>query len=180
MAVLIVEDDRFYGNQLAELLSDNGIDTLRARSAEEALQTKADSYDAAIIDVMLPNDPSASGISEEESRAGFLTGVALARRLRRQNRNLRLALITGDLWRAEYDAWAASQGIPVVMKSDGQVAIRSALRSLGLIHGGRGPGPSSFMDMTKPRCFSLRIICRILWDGRSPLFSANSQTLAER
>ncbi len=143
MAVLIVEDDRFYANRLGELLSDSGIETLRARSAEEALQTRADSYDAAIIDVMLPNDPSVSGITTEESRAGFLTGVALARRLRKERPELKVALITGDLWGSEYETWAKSQDIPVVMKSDGQRAIRSTLQALGLLDG--GPAPQSFI-----------------------------------
>jgi hypothetical protein len=32
-------------------------------------------FAGAIIDVMLPNHPLASGIATEESRGGFLTGV---------------------------------------------------------------------------------------------------------
>jgi predicted nucleotide-binding protein len=143
MAVLIVEDDRFYASRIVELLGDSGIESLRASSAEEALRTKADSYDAAIIDVMLPNDPTASGISTEECRGGFLTGVALARRLRREKPNLKLVLITGDVWGSEHESWARSQGIPVVLKSDGQQAIRATLQGLELLD--RESGPRSFI-----------------------------------
>ena len=133
MAILIVEDDRFYAGQLAEILADHGIETLRASTAEEALKVPSAQYEAAIIDVMLPNDPDVSGISLEESRAGFLTGVALARRFRKENPSLKIVLITGDLWGSDSEQWAKSQGIPIVLKSDGQRAVRGALQVYGLL-----------------------------------------------
>ncbi|HXN63842.1 MAG TPA: TIR domain-containing protein [Candidatus Acidoferrales bacterium] len=133
MAILIVEDDLFYATQLAELLTDRGNEVLSARSAQEALKIPAESYQTAIVDVMLPNDPDASGISVEESRAGFLTGVAVARRFRKNRADLKIVLITGDVWGSESERWASSQGIPVVLKSEGQRAIRSTLQGLGLL-----------------------------------------------
>jgi predicted nucleotide-binding protein len=135
MAILIVEDDLFYASQLAEILTDRGIETLRARTAEEALKISSTLYQAAIVDVMLPNDPNVSGISLEESRAGFLTGVALARRFRKENPGLKIVLITGDLWGSDSEEWAKSQGIPIVLKSEGQRAVRNALQDLGIIKG---------------------------------------------
>ena len=95
MALLIVEDDPFYSQRLAEMLSDSSVETLQARTAEDALAVPSDSFDAAIIDVMLPNDPDVSGISTEESRAGFLTGVALAQRFQEK-------LQTGHQDRVDY------------------------------------------------------------------------------
>lgn len=139
MAILIVEDDFFYGSQLAEMLNDGGGETLRACTAEEALQVRSASYDAAIIDVMLPNDPNASGITVEESRAGFFTGVALARRLRKDRPSLKIVLITADVWGSASEEWSRSQNIPVVMKSDGRQAIRRALRELGVLKGKSAP-----------------------------------------
>jgi predicted nucleotide-binding protein len=133
MAVLVIEDEWFYGRQICELLDDYGIETLRAASAQEALEFPIESYDAAVIDVMLPNDPATSGISLEESRGGFLTGVALARKLRKGKTSLRVLLITGDVWGSGSEEWARSQGIPLVSKSDGSRAIREALRELGII-----------------------------------------------
>jgi DNA-binding response OmpR family regulator len=65
MAILIVEDDLFYSSQLAEILNDHGIETVRTSTAEEALKLPSALYEAAIIDVMLPNDPDVSGISLE-------------------------------------------------------------------------------------------------------------------
>jgi predicted nucleotide-binding protein len=139
MAVLIVEDDRFYASQLAEIFADHGIETLRATTAEESLRIPSPKYEAAIIDVMLPNDPDVSGISLEESRAGFLTGVALARRLLKEKPGLKIVLITGDLWGSDSEQWAQTQGIPIVLKSDGQRAMRAALQYLGIIKGTQRP-----------------------------------------
>lgn len=143
MAVLIVEDDRFYASQLAEIFADHGIETLRATTAEESLRIPSPTYEAAIIDVMLPNDPDVSGISLEESRAGFLTGVALARRLLKEKPSLKIVLITGDLWGSDSEQWAKTQGIPIVLKSEGQQAMRGALQNLGIIKG--TPRPRAFI-----------------------------------
>lgn len=142
MAILIVEDDQFYGRQLAEFLGDNGIEVLVARSAEDAIKTPTNQYDVAIIDVMLPNDPNTSGISSEESRAGFFTGVALSRRLLKEKPSLKVILITGDLWNSESEEWARTQHIPIVLKSEGRRAMRSALQDLALIK-----------SMARPRAF---------------------------
>ena len=63
MQVLLVEDDQFFGQQIKELLHDRGVDVILAQSAEEALNQPAEDCDGAIIDVMLPNDPLQSGIT---------------------------------------------------------------------------------------------------------------------
>ncbi len=142
MAILIVEDDLFYGRQLSEFLADNGVESLRAHAAEEALRIPIDSYDAAIIDVMLPNDPTASGISAEESRAGFLTGVALSRRLLKERPGLKIILTTG-IWNSEAETWSKAQGVPLILKSEGRRAMRSTLEHLNLVRG--QPRPRAFI-----------------------------------
>ncbi len=139
MAVLIVEDDVFYRRQISELLNDNCVETVTATTAQEALSMPPESYNAVIVDVMLPNDPDASGISADESRAGFLTGIAVTRRLLRQNPLLKVLLITGDEWGSQSEQWATTQNIPFATKSDGQKAIRHALRRLGIIAGPSTP-----------------------------------------
>jgi len=139
MAILIVEDDLFYASQLAEMLKDNGLDVVRAQTAEEALRIPNEQYDGVIVDVMLPNDPNISGISAEETRAGFLTGVALARRFRQSRPNLKIIMITGDLWGSESEQWAKAQGIPIVLKSDGQNAMLNVLRRLDVVKQTTGP-----------------------------------------
>lgn len=143
MALLIIEDDPFYSHRLAEMLGDRGVETLHAKTAEEALRISPGLFDAAVVDVMLPNDPSASGISAEESRGGFLTGVAVARRMRRGRPNLPIVLMTGDEWGVESQEWAKSQGIPVVLKSEGRRAVHDALTGLGIVDG--KPGPRAFI-----------------------------------
>lgn len=134
-----MEDDHFYSVQMAELLHDHGIEALVVRSAEDALATPRDSYDAAIIDVMLPNDASASGISTEECRGGFSTGIALARRLRSDRQELKIVLITGDLWASGSIEWAKSCGIPIVTKDDGKVGFGQALRTIGILNDEAAP-----------------------------------------
>jgi predicted nucleotide-binding protein len=140
MAVLIVEDDKFYARQLTELLADHRIEALQTSTAEECLKVPGAQYEAAIIDVMLPNDPDSSGISLEESRAGFLTGVALARRLLKEKPGLKIVLITGDLWGSgDSEQWAKSQGIPIVLKSDGRKTLCRALQDVGILEETLGP-----------------------------------------
>jgi predicted nucleotide-binding protein len=142
MAILIVEDDSFYGTQLSEILTDAGLETVRAKTAEEALKIPSEQYQSAIIDVMLPNDPNISGISVEETRAGFLTGVALSRRLRKERPDLKVVMMTGDVWGSESEHWAMSQGIPIVLKSEGLRAMRDVLRRQGVLP-----------EISKPRAF---------------------------
>lgn len=143
MAVLIIEDDAFYCAQLVEILRDHNVDALIAHTAERALEFSTAEYDAAVIDVMLPNDPDVSGISTEESRAGFQTGIALARRLRASRPDLKIVLITGDLWGSVSEDWAKSQNVPLVLKSDGQRAVRAALAQMGILN--EAPGPRAFV-----------------------------------
>lgn len=139
MAILIVEDDAFYGSRLIEALNDGGTETLLARTAEEAVRIDSNTYDAAIIDVMLPNDPATSGITVEETRGGYMTGVALARRLRKARAGLKLALITGDAWNSEAEQWATSQDVPILKKYDSRRLILDNLRRVGFLSGSTTP-----------------------------------------
>src|SRR5438552_17571428 len=127
MKILIVEDDSFYAQYVAEMLQDKGVETTQVQSAQDALNADTASYDAAVIDVMLPNDPEASGITNEESRGGFCTGVAVARRLLESNPSLRLILLSSDVGGGEAEAWASSKSVPFVRKSDKSEALVHAL-----------------------------------------------------
>jgi predicted nucleotide-binding protein len=135
MAVLIVEDDSFYATRLAELVGDSGMETILARTVEEALRIPSDDYDSAIIDVMLPNDPSESGISVEATRGGFFAGVAVARKIRKERPKVKLALITSDVWNSEIDEWAKAQNIPLLRKHEPQRIVTDALQSAGIMKG---------------------------------------------
>jgi CheY-like chemotaxis protein len=130
--ILIVEDDSFYAQYVAEMLQDKSIETSTAKSAQEALQIDPRSFDAAIIDVMLPNDPEASGITPEESRGGFYTGVAVARRFLQKNPGLRVIFMS-SVTGSEAEAWASENSIPFVHKRDGSSALVQALNGLGLL-----------------------------------------------
>jgi CheY-like chemotaxis protein len=139
MHVLIVEDDQFYAQRISELLQDRGVRTSTVRSAEEALATELATLDSAVIDIMLPNDPSVSGITPEECRGGFLTGIAVARRLLQRKTGLRIAMLSSDVTNVEAESWASAQSIPFVAKHEGGHALLEALRRLNVISGAHSP-----------------------------------------
>jgi CheY-like chemotaxis protein len=133
MRILIVDDDRFCAQLLAERLQDRKIDSMGVHSAQEALAVDAKRYDGAIIDVMLPNDPSVTGISPEESRGGFWTGISIAKRLVEKNSSLRIVLISSDTTNASARSWASERSIPFIFKGDGYGPVIQALNQLGLL-----------------------------------------------
>jgi predicted nucleotide-binding protein len=139
MQVLIVEDDQFYSQRIRELLLDHGVDSTIVGSAQDALAFDPTQVDAAVVDIMLPNDPSASNITAEESRGGFMTGVAVARRLQRRKPSLRIVILSSDVTNIEAENWAAQQSIPFIPKHAGSEALLDALRRLGIISGPRTP-----------------------------------------
>ena len=132
MRILIVEDDRFTSQLLGELLQDK-IECVNVHSALDALAVDAKSYDGAIIDVMLPNDPSETGISSEESRGSFSTGISVAKRLLEKNSSLRIVLISSEHITGTAKGWASERSIPFILKSDGYGPIIQALHRLCLL-----------------------------------------------
>jgi predicted nucleotide-binding protein len=139
MPILIVEDDVFFAQRISELLEDRGIGTTRATDAGQALARDPHTYDGAIIDVMLPNDPSTSGITAEESRGGFFTGIAVARRLLQKNDKLRIVLLSSDVANPEAESWASAKSIPYVGKHQSRNSLLGALSRVGLLPEDRTP-----------------------------------------
>jgi CheY-like chemotaxis protein len=134
MRVLIVEDDYFYAQVITELLQDAGIAVDVARSAQDALSADITAFDGAIIDVMLPNDPELSGITEHESRGGFLTGVCVARQLLKAKERLQVLLLTSSVAGSEAETWAGQHAVAFLGKDEGTGALLRKLGQLGL-HG---------------------------------------------
>jgi CheY-like chemotaxis protein len=132
MSLLLIEDDAFYAQFISELLADRKISATLVTSAEEALALNIDDYDSAIIDIMLPNDPEKSGVSVEESRGGFSTGVAVARRLRQKKPDIKIVVMTSDLTGVDAESWAKDHSIPFVRKDEGPGALLRALGHLGV------------------------------------------------
>src|SRR5208337_203724 len=117
MKILLVEDDQFYSQRIRELLMDHGVlEITTVASAEEALRLDAAQFDAAVLDIMLPNDPGASGITAEESRGGFMTGVAVARRLLSKKPSIRVMLLSSDVTNFEAEDWASQHSVPYISK----------------------------------------------------------------
>jgi CheY-like chemotaxis protein len=143
MRVLITEDDQFYAQYVSEFLRDHGVETTVVHEAEGALAVDAKTYDGAVIDVMLPNDPGVTGISAEESRGGFGTGIAVARRLLTKNPKIRIIFLSSGVGGQDAQTWAEERGFPFIWKSESSYLIRQALRGLGLL-GPKQP-PLSFI-----------------------------------
>ncbi len=133
MPILIVEDDSFYARRLKEVLIDFGIDASIVHSTEATLSSDIKTFEAAIIDIMLPNNPDASGISNEEARAGYLSGVALARRLRQKYSDFPMILFSGYFGSFEGEQWAKDNGIPFFSKEEGRGALKLCLQKIGVI-----------------------------------------------
>src|SRR4051794_10485221 len=127
MKILIVEDDSFYAEYISELLRDRGIESTHVSSAQDAIAIDLQGYAAAIIDVMLPNDPALSGITVGESRGGYCAGVAVARRLLDREPKLPLILLSSAVAGSEGESWAASKGIPFIQKSEKSATLIDAL-----------------------------------------------------
>jgi predicted nucleotide-binding protein len=139
MRVIIVEDDTFYSQVITELLRDRDLEVTAVYSAQEAVAVDARSYDGAVIDVMLPNDPALSGITTEESRGGFCAGVCVARRFLKQNTDIRIILLTSDVIESEAQTWANERLIPFIGKDQGSSALLRTLERIGLSGSDRSP-----------------------------------------
>lgn len=133
MRILIVEDDNFYARLLQEALMDSGLESYIVSDTEEALSIDTKKFDAAIIDIMLPNNPNNSGIPQEEARGGNLSGVALARRYRKKNRAFPIVLSSGYFGSIEGEQWARDQGIPFFSKDAGPTALKKSLQLIGIM-----------------------------------------------
>jgi CheY-like chemotaxis protein len=143
MRLLLVEDDKFCAQTVAETLQDAGFEVHVVRTVHEALSAVDESYSGAIVDVMLPNDPQLTGITTEECRGGYSSGIALARRLRQRDPDLPLVLLSGDVSGAVQGTWAESQDIPFVHKADGALSLLGSLEKLGLLP--NPPTPKAFV-----------------------------------
>ena len=102
---------------------DRDLEVTAVYSTQEAVMADARSFHGAVIDVMLPNDPSESGITAEESRGGFCAGVCVARRLLTLNPGIRIVLLTSDIVDSEAETWARERSIPFIRKDEGGTAL---------------------------------------------------------
>ena len=134
MRALIVEDDHFYAARLNEFLGDNGFQAEVVGTVEDALAQRVEDFTVLVVDVMLPNDATRSGISAEAARSGFYSGIALCRELRRRGAKTPAVLLTGAVigQSSEIGEWANSQGIPCVGKDEGSMAVLRAIERLGI------------------------------------------------
>jgi len=143
MKALVVEDDRYTGQLLSEMLQDRGFEVELAGSVQAALEYRLEDYSVLIIDVMLPNDPEVTGISIEESRGGYLSGVAFARRVRQRHPSARIVLLTSAMEITGAEDWANSHDVPFVRKIDGPQALFAVLEKLRVLP--NLPTPKAFI-----------------------------------
>lgn len=140
--ILLVEDDSFFALRITEFLSDNDIRVQTVRTTGEALGLDLEEFSAAIIDVMLPNDPAVSGIPLEEARGGYMAGIALTRRLRAKKGGFPVVLLSSEIAGGEARSWARENGHLFVSKLEHHSRLLTALSKLGLAP-----------DVPRPRSF---------------------------
>lgn len=143
MKILIIEDDPFFAQQLKELLEDRGFETAIQRTLEDAVSAPLDGIAAILADVMLPNNPAKSGISEVETRSGFLSGIALFRSLRKRGVKTPMILFSGAERSTDAATWAAQENVIFVGKDEGPAAVLAALSAAGLTS--KAPPPRAFI-----------------------------------
>jgi hypothetical protein len=88
---------------------------------------------------MLPNNPKISGLGYEDTRAGFIAGVALAKVIKKKNPKLPIILISSALLHDDAEQWAKKAKVPFVSKLDGINPILDILSELKIIKGHRTP-----------------------------------------
>ncbi len=140
--LLVVEDDLLFGSLISETLLDLGLEVRLVQSVADALEEDLAGFEGAMIDVMLPNDPDETGITNEESRGSHQTGIALARRFKVESPELRIILFSGGFATLDARNWATENEIPFVNKSDGRGPFLFALKKLGL---GEETAPTAFI-----------------------------------
>jgi CheY-like chemotaxis protein len=110
-AVLMVEDDDSVGAMVGEMLVDLGYDVVRAASAQEALTKLADgaaSVDIVFSDIIMP---------------GGMSGIDLAREVKRRRPDLPILLTTGYGGHEEID----THDFPVLRKPYNREELSAAL-----------------------------------------------------
>ena len=132
MKALLVEDDHFYAERIREFLIDSQIEVSVARTVQDAIKFDFKGFGVILVDIALPNDPSQSGISLEEARGGFLSGVALCRELKKRGNQVPLILLSSDTMGGEAYSWAQQHNIPFVFKEEGPKAIIKGLANCGI------------------------------------------------
>lgn len=142
MRILLVEDDYFFAQRVKELLADNGIDSVLASSIEDALKC-SNPFDGLITDVMLPNNPHITGISDTESRGGFASGIALYRELRRRGFVGPTVFLSAAGQHSDTAVWIKEQGVPFVAKEEGPSAVMAAMRKVNMLP--KADGPKAFI-----------------------------------
>src|ERR1700684_642649 len=133
MQILLAEDDQFYAHNIKDLLADHGIDVDVVNSTQEALERYSKRYDAVILDSMLPNNPKLSGLSERDTRAGFRSGICVARELRKKNPGARIVMLSANPVGTGAAEWCTKSNVPCVSKSEGSFALLGSLERVGLL-----------------------------------------------
>lgn len=92
--VLVAEDDRYLANDLALSLEDEGFKVIKAFSGSQIL-SKVDEMsgfiDLILLDIMMPVGPR---LSRSGTRAGYDTGLAVAREINKKYPRIRLIALT--------------------------------------------------------------------------------------
>lgn len=102
LAILWVDNDLGQIAGFARAIRDTGWAVSTVDSVAAALKLiRKRSFDIALLDVMMPFDP----LTAEETRGGLLTGLALARQIRKQQAGIAIGFVTIATRNYELAAW---------------------------------------------------------------------------
>jgi CheY-like chemotaxis protein len=124
--ILFVDDDPFASKALCAPLRDHGFlvdDVSNVPAALSCVQVTL--YDLAIVDVMMPT----GGLDFMETKGGFETGIALARRLKQESETLKILGIT-QREAPEVVEWFNTQGNGLCSKRDALLNPRNFIRQV--------------------------------------------------
>lgn len=138
--ILFVDDDPYLMLTYVDVLEDAGFHVRQAKNTDEALcQVESRDYIAAVLDVMMV--PGQLG--ERETRGGHHTGVALARRIRKELPKLPILLLTNSDDPKIYE-WADRDG-RVVCLDKRHTSPDQLLRYVRRAVGELGASPNVFL-----------------------------------
>lgn len=140
--ILVAEDDRYAAARLAALLEDEGFTVLQAHSGSQvlrAVENAPDRIDLILLDIMMPGGAK---LSLSDTHAGYDTGHAVAREIKKKHPRIRLVALSARM-SPDIVSWFEKHGAGYLCKpawADEIVrAVKDALRK------GR--------HRRKPRCF---------------------------
>jgi CheY-like chemotaxis protein len=127
--LLIVDDDKFLPIEISNILKDEGFQVILSNSPEDAIEKiQKENPDLVVLDVMLPHG---NLFTNAETKGGFDTGIALARKILAEYPAIRVMAYTNRISR-DTKSWFETRGLEYIRKGEPpEILVKSIRRALG-------------------------------------------------